>query len=214
MRRLVCAIALSLIAAPALADPPEGELQASPGAIASGLIGDSAAEGVFEVAPDEHLVAVRHARSGLVCRMAPDNANRLVIFPQAARGEDVACDSSDGRQTITLYATRFSFATTLDEQAVGAEAAIRQRYPDAQVVPLAANGNSTQAPHRTLQFLVHRQSDRARMFTSASIAIIGEWVIKSRYTVLAPDDAAIREGQRMAEATFAVTLGDLAPRAP
>ena len=134
MRPLLCALALSLIAlAPARADPPEGELNASPGAIADGMIGDADAEGVFEVVPDEHLIAVRHTRSGLVCRMDPAHANRLVIYPQAARGEDVGCESrSDSGEMIKLIATRYSVQATLDDQVRLTESLIRRQFPDAR----------------------------------------------------------------------------------
>jgi hypothetical protein len=217
MRRFLCAVTLAIfgLAAPAFADPPEGELQAAPGSIAIGMIESASAEGVFDLVHDGQ-VTVRHVRSGLVCHFLRDGAGgRLVVFPQAARGEDVACDSSDGRESVTLYATRFSFPTTLDEQVVGADAAVRRRFPDARALPAPPDAVGAQMPARRLiQFLVARASDGAPMYTSASVAIIGEWVIKLRYTVLAPGESAVREGQLMSQAIFAEALGEMADHPP
>jgi hypothetical protein len=133
MRSLACALVMFAAATPALAQTAPADQQA-----ARDLIATAQADGVFEpLSSDANQIVVRHQRSGLVCRLAPGNTNRLVIFPQSARGEDVACDSHDTRQYVTIYATRYPFETNLEEQAAGAENAIRQRFPDAQ--PFAAS---------------------------------------------------------------------------
>ena len=209
MRALFGALALSFIAWPALADPPEGEPQASAGALGLELIADAGAEGVFETLPSPpRTIVVRHARSGLVCRMDVDHANRLLIFPRAARGEDVACETSADGETVVLFATRFSFDTTLDEQIRGAEAAIMRHYPDAQPYAATIALNSDTLPaHRSAAFVVTR--DGARTFTSASVAQVGEWVIKLRYTTRAPDDAAARAAAGAASRTFGAALEEI-----
>jgi hypothetical protein len=209
MRRLMCALALALIASPAFADPPRGEPRASSGAIGLELIADANAEGVFELLPSEpHTIVLRHARSGLTCRMSADAANRLIVFPQAARGEDVACETTAAGETIVLFATRFSFATSLDEQIAGVEAAVQRHFPDAQ--PYAATreiASDTLPPHRSAAFIVTRAGQRT--FTSASVAQIGDWVIKLRYTAPAADDAAARRAETTAGRTFAAALAEI-----
>ena len=88
MRRLFCTLALSLMASPVFADPPAANV--SPGAVGRELIARANADGVFELAAtDAQTIVLRHSRSGLTCRMHAASANRLLIFPQAARGEDV-----------------------------------------------------------------------------------------------------------------------------
>ena len=105
MRRLLLAIALTGL-------PLQAAAQTSAPSAAEQLISSSAAEGVFEALPSDDALVVRHPRSGLVCRLRADAVNRLLIFPQAARGEDVACETRNGRESVALYATRYSFATT------------------------------------------------------------------------------------------------------
>ncbi len=213
MLRTLCALALGLcIFTPALADPPEGEPTASVGSLGLELIADANAEGVFELVPAEHTIVVRHARSGLVCRMDPDSGNRLVIFPQAARGEDVACDSNDGNASVTLYATRFSFAepVALDDLAEAAAAAIAQRYPGARELPPPPQSSGDGLPaSRTAQFMVAREGDDAPMYTRATVALVGDWAIKLRYTALAHDAAAAHAAEQTANAIWRATLSEM-----
>lgn len=211
MRRIILALALGLCASGvAFADPPTPEPQASPGAIASGLIGDADAEGVFEIVPTEHLVAVRHIRSGLTCRMDPNNGNRLVIFPQAARGEDVACESSsDNHTTIKLYATRFSFRTNIADQVSGSVAAIQQRYPDARPFQIALRASSDGLPpSQTTHFLITEGG--VQEYTRVSVAMIRGWVFKLRYTAPAANDAAAQRAALTADRIWAQTLDEIA----
>jgi hypothetical protein len=206
MRILLGALAFLALAAPALADPPAS------GAAAE-LIAASSAEGVFEALPSERGVVVRHTRSGLTCRLISGNANRLLIFPQAARGEDVACETRSARESVTLYATRYSIEAPLDEQISGVEAAIRQRFPEAE--PIAATtaiSSDTLPAHRTVQFII--RPDGVRTYTRASIAQVGDWTIKLRYSVVAPDAEAVRQGEVAANAAFASALREIARARP
>lgn len=202
LRRLLGALAFSVMASTALAQ------DASPGALAQALIAQGNAAGVFEALPSEQLIAVRHGRSGLVCRLAPGNTNRLVIFPQAARGEDVACDTTDGAESATFYATRFSFETSLDELMRGAAQAIHQRFPDARELPAPTDAGATLPASRSAAFMVTRQ-DGATMYTRINVAMVGQWAIKLRYTVLAPDEDAARRGEAAAAALWNATLSEL-----
>lgn len=210
MRGLWCMLAIALAAAPALAQ--EAEPNAASGALGAELIAASRAQGVFVAEPSApHTVVVRHPSSGLLCRMGADAANRLVIFPQAAFGEDVACESERDGVSIRLFATRFPFDTSLDQQAHGAATAIERLYPGAQpfrgAQPVADQGLP---PHRTIAYLVERQG--ARSFTSASVAKIGDWVFKLRYTSPAADADAARAASAAAERTFSAALREIVER--
>jgi hypothetical protein len=200
MRALVCTAALCLTAAPAFADAPQAALD---------LIAGASAQGVFEAAPSEPgAIIVRHPRSGLTCRLGSGASNRLLVFPQAARGEDVACETTMDGVTIVLFATRFSFATSLDEQIRGVETAIRQRYPDAQAYAATREISSDTLPaHRTAAFFVSRNG--ARCFTSASVAQVGDWVIKLRYTAPAANEEAAEQAEAIAGRTFVAALADI-----
>lgn len=213
MRTLFCALALSVFGlGPARADPPQGELNASPSAIASGLIGDADAEGVFEIVPAEHQVAVRHLRSGLVCRMDPNDANRLIIFPQAARGEDVGCETSNAREDIKLYATRFSFATNVNQQIQGASAAIQAHFPGATPYQMALRASSDGLPQSQSAHFIIRGENGARAYTRVSVAMIRGWVIKMRYTAPAASDASAQQDALMADRVWAEVLSEVADR--
>lgn len=188
--------------------PQDIEPAAAPGSIAIGLIENADAEGVFEIVHNGQ-VSVRHPRSGLVCHFLRDGAGaRLVLFPGLPRGEDVACDTTDGRESVTLYATRFPGPTTLQEQIAGAENALRTRFPDAEAYTPALATDEAGPPSRTIEFIVARQ-DGARMYTRACVSIISGWVIKMRYTYLAPDAASARSGERMSSALWTSTLAEV-----
>jgi hypothetical protein len=210
MRRVLGALALCVWSFASLPAWAQDEPQASPGSLTLDLIDRSNADGVFEPLPAEHLIVVRHDRSGLVCRLDPESNNRLVIFPQAARGEDVACDTSDGRESVTLYATRFSFQASLDELMQGATAAIRHRYPDAREMPANVQVSRDGLPAQlTTQFLVTRSEDGAQMYTRASVAFVGEWAIKMRYSMIAPTVEAAQQAEITSGLLWSATLGEL-----
>lgn len=211
MRQLVCALALLLSASPAWAQGTEEEPTAAPGSIGYGMIETADADGVFELVHDGQ-VTLRHVQSGLVCHfLRSGDGGRLLIFPGLRRGDDVACDFNDGREFITLYATRFPFRASLDEQIQGAEQAIHQRFADATPFPVSADtSQETLLAHRTVEFIVTREG--ARTYTRASIAQVGDWTIKLRYSVLAPDDDAARAGEQSAAAIFAGALQEIVAR--
>lgn len=210
MRRLLCALVIAIAATPAFADPPEGEPTAAPASIAIGMLERADAIGVFDIVHNGQ-VSVRHLGSGLRCHFMRDGAGgRVMLFSGLPRGDDVACDMTDGRESITLYATRLPFPSTLEELLGGADAAIRSRFPNTQPYP-ATQGMAMDAitpPIRTSQFLVWR-ADGVRMYTRVSIAQVGAWVIKQRYTVLASDDEAARQGEQASAMIFAGALGEI-----
>jgi hypothetical protein len=199
MRAWVCALAFAF-AAPAWAQDPT----TAPGAIATNLIQDASAQGVFEPVSSGQ-VTLRHIGSGLVCHFARDGAGaRLVLYAGLPRGDNVSCDAQDGRTYVTLYATRFPFRTTLAEQVEGAEAAIRQRFPDAQALPQPAEANPAR---RTIHFIVTR--DGERVYTSASIAQVGDWIIKLRYSERAADGQAALTAEAAANRIFEAALAEM-----
>jgi hypothetical protein len=194
MRGLVCALAIAL--APGVAAAQD----------APSLIAAARAEGVFEPASaTAGVVAVRHTPSGLVCSFGAGDTSRVIVFPQAARGEDVACETQAGGVSIRLFATRFSFPTSLQEQIEGAAGVIERLYPGAQAfrTPRAINDAGLPA-HRTVAYLVAR--DGAQSLTSASVAQVGDWVFKLRYTAPAGDAEAARAAANAADRLFAETL--------
>jgi hypothetical protein len=205
MRVLLCALALTL-AAPAWAQ--EEEPTAAPGSIAIGMIENANADGVFDIIHNGQ-VSVRHLGSGLRCDFERDGAGgRIVLYPGLPRGDDVACDYNDGREFITLYATRFPYRTTVEEQINGAIEAIRTRFPDAQGLPPSTpDAAGRTPPRRSSQFIVMRNGQR--MYTYAGVAQVGDWIIKVRYSVFAADDAAARQGETNARALLDYTLSSM-----
>ncbi len=208
MRSLLCAVALVACAAQAYAQGTEAEPQAAPGSLAIGMIEQADAEGVFELVHDGQ-VTVRHVGSGMICHfLRSGDGGRLILYPGLPRGDNVACDFNDGREFFTIYATRFPFRTTLDEQINGASTAIRQHFPDARPYPAASDAaTDTVMAHRTVEFIVTREG--VRSYTRASVAQVGDWIIKVRYTIAAPDDAAARQAQATAGGIFAGALSEI-----
>lgn len=210
MRSLALALTLITTTA-AFADPPEDEPTAAPGSIATGMIETANAEGVFDIVHNGH-VSVRHLGSGLTCHFLDSgDGSQLVLFPGLQRGEDVACDTNNGGEAYTLYATRYPLPTSAEEQIAGAEAAIRHRWPDARLYPSAMDVTVDGAPpSRTAEFIVMR--DGVRSYTSAAVAIVNGWTIKLRYTAPAPDDDAARQAELIAGALFSSALTEILRR--
>lgn len=214
MRRLLLSLALALSTAPAFAQGTEEEPQAAPGSIAIGMIEQANAIGIFDIVHNGQ-VSVRHLGSGLRCDFdRQGNGGRIIVFgppagtapvsaePAIPRGDDVACEMTEGATHLRFFATRYPFGSTLDEQIAGTEAAILRRDPTATRFPGAtARDTADGLPlRRTTRFIIVR--DGARVFTSASVARIGDWILKLRYTRPAPDDAAAAEADAAAAAAF------------
>lgn len=137
--------------------------------------------------------------------------NRIIIFPDAARGEDIACESTNGSVNIRLYATRYSFRTTLDQQINGAVAVIRQTSPDAQdYLPTIAQTFPGLPATRSAAFLLTRASDHAQMYSHVSVAVVSGWVYVLRYSAPAADASAAHQGEVAAHALWQSALGEIA----
>lgn len=216
MRRLLITLAFALAAGPVWAQGTDAEPQAAPGSIAIGMIEQADAEDIFELVHNGQ-VTLRHTRSGLVCHFARNGeGGRLIVFaPQAdpaaamPRGDDVACEVSEGGGQVRYYATRYPFGSTLDEQIAGAEAAIRRRYANAVVFPgESARGTEDGLPlRRSTRFIV--MHDGTRLLMRASVARIGDWILKLRYTAPAPDDAAAHAADTLADGLFDGALDEI-----
>jgi hypothetical protein len=218
MRTLLLTLALALSAAPAWAQGTEEAPQAAPGSIATGMIENADAVGIFDIVQNGQ-VSVRHLRSGLRCDFdRQGNGGRIIVFgpppgaaaePAIARGDDVACDIVEGSRHLRYFATRYPFGSTLEEQIAGVEAAIRAREPAAIRYPGEATRDTGDGLplRRTSRFIVVH--DGARLFTSASVARIGDWILKLRYTAPAPTDAAAAQADADAANAFDFALGEI-----
>lgn len=221
MRQLLLTLALAVGAAPAFAQGTEDAPQAAPGSIGYGMIENADAEGIFELVHNGQ-VTLRHTRSGLTCHFARDGGGgRLIIFapqidparpnepPAIPRGDDVACEMNEGAAQVRYFATRYPFGSTLEEQIAGTEAAIRRRDAAASPYPGAATRSTDDGLplRRTTRFVVTH--DGVRTFTRASVARVGDWILKLRYSAPAPNDAAAAEADQMADSLFDGALREI-----
>ncbi len=219
MRQVLLTLALALCAAPAWAQGTEANPQAAPGSIAISMIEQAGADGIFDIVHNGQ-VSVRHLGSGMRCDFNRDGSGgRIIIFdptasappaPNAiARGDDVACDMTEGAVQIRTFATRYPFGSTLDEQIAGVEVAIRRRDPNAVRYPGPAVRNTEDGLplRRSTRFIVTH--DGARLFTRASVARVGNWILKLRYTAPAPDDTAAAQADAAADIAFDGVLSQI-----
>ncbi|MEQ1489279.1 MAG: hypothetical protein ABL932_01900 [Terricaulis sp.] len=221
MRRLLVSLALAFSASSAFAQGTEEEPQAAPGSIAIGMIEQVDGDGIFDLVHDGG-VTVRHTRSGLTCHFLRNgDGGRLLIFtPQPdpthpadalaiARGDDVACEMAEGGTLARYFATRYPFGSTLEEQITGVEAAIRRRSPNAARYPGATTRETDDGLplRRTTRFIIVQ--DGVRTYTRASVARIGDWILKLRYSAPAPDDAAAAQADYMADGLFDGALSEI-----
>ncbi|MBK6703321.1 MAG: hypothetical protein IPG56_05805 [Caulobacteraceae bacterium] len=220
MRRLLLSLAFALSAPPAFAQGTEEEPQAAPGSIAIGMIEQVDGDGIFDLVHDG-AVTVRHTRSGLICRFLRNgDGGRLIIFNPPTdpahsaeitipRGDDVACEMEEGGAHIRYFATRYPFGSTLDEQIAGVEAAIRGRNANATRYPGESTRNTEDGLplRRTTRFIITQQG--VRTYTRASVARVGDWILKLRYSAPAPDDAAAAHADQAADRLFDGALDEI-----
>ena len=217
MRRLLLSLALALSAAPAFAQGTESAPQAAPGSIATGMIEHANAIGIFDIVHNGQ-VSVRHLGSGLRCDFDREGNGRIIIFapppsatapdsePPIPRGDDVACEMTEGQVHLRYFATRYPFGSTLEEQIAGVERAILRRDPAAgRYAGAAVRSTEDGLPmRRTTRFILTQNG--VRLFTSASVARVGDWILKLRYTEPAPDDAAAARADENAARAFDAAL--------
>lgn len=217
MRRLLLTLAFALSAAPAFAQGTEEEPQAVPGSIAIGMIENADATGIFDIVHNGQ-VSVRHLRSGLRCDFDREGHGRIIVFappasaappgepPAIPRGDDVACEMSEGATHLRYFATRYPFGSTLEEQIAAVESAITRRDRSATRYPGATMRDTEDGLplRRTTRFIVTQNG--TRLFTSASVARVGDWILKLRYTAPAPDDAAAAQADANAALAFDAAL--------
>ncbi|MGE0741532.1 MAG: hypothetical protein AB7O98_09335 [Hyphomonadaceae bacterium] len=194
--------------APAAAEAPAIDTVA----LAQQLISQARADGVFDARPHDRAVLIRHRASGLLCRLSPDNANRLIVFPQAARGDDVACESIDGPEVMRLYATRYPFSTTLEQQLSGAIEAMQRQYATMSPLAVTIPADEDMPPSMTAQFTA-TDAAGTRFYTRVSVAQFGPWTLKMRYTTPAANDRHLTRGERVSSNVWASALTNMRQRA-
>jgi hypothetical protein len=176
-----------------------GSLQPAgvPAAPAAG--GDSKAEGaaliaasngadLFENVTDSKVVALRHRPSGFVCNFDPGEAeNRVQIFANATRGNDVGCTSREADAVVSYFITKLPAELSLDQLMRVCLADIRRVHPD--VAPfegpaVSLNMKPGAAPtveHLTGRFTYVDHGEKA--YSRVSVAIVRGWMVEQRVTV-------------------------------
>jgi hypothetical protein len=146
-----------------------------------------------------------HLQSTLVCPANIGKFERSAVVPFDGFGFDVGCSFKTPGVVITLYLTRRASQTLSDDLAV-AEAALKQRLPDANqidgAIPNPAGGPAFSGSLYTLD-------DGAR--TGVWVADMSGWTFKFRATYSPDAEAAAVEGMsaltQKAQATAGTHLG-------
>jgi len=115
---------------------------------------------------------------------------------------------------VRYFATRYPFGSTLEEQLAGVEAAIRRRDRSATSYPgeTLRTSNDGLPDRRSARFIVTENGTRT--FTRASVARVGDWIVKLRLSAPAPDDAAAARADQLADSLFDGALAEIiSPRA-
>lgn len=210
------------LSASALAQAPPPPPPEALRAHAQELISAASAEGIFVPEDNERVSVLRHTTSGMRCLFPLGAQGRAMIVPSESlvipRGDDVACEQNFGLGIVTLYATRFPHAQTLDSAMQGAVAAMLVRYPDAREVALsdierfpAPEGRNI-SESRTAAFTV-RDGDQ-QLFTRISVYVADGWEYKMRFTSDIPRANVMADMMWMATLSDLVSRNALAPNLP
>ena len=151
---------------------------------ANSLIRAASAEAYFvnESSPKTPFI-IRHKSSGLGCRFNPGEGNEVLVLTAVhPAGDDVACNGPQLFSSVSLYATRVSPQTGLDdalESAVTAFKVVRGgagfkafRHHKSVITDMLANPKIP--ANRTAEFVARDKYERI------SVAIVGEWEISMR----------------------------------
>ena len=182
---IAAALIIATVSAPAVqahtADPAQSERSAA-WREAQALIDGVDAPELFENLSVGNDMRIRHKASGLVCVFSPgEQNNSLRLFPGLPQGDDVGCNADVGNIYMTVYATRYRPAISVEDAIESAANGIRNRFPDARpysgpvLVPDVPDG----AGEPGYVAFVVGQGDRS-LYAHARVAKVGEWIFKQR----------------------------------
>jgi hypothetical protein len=185
---IIAIAATTLAAAPALAQVatpsvPRGEARAEGDA----LLAQARAGDLFDnlTADGAQDITLKHKASGLICQFnVGASSNRVVVFDDAQRGDDIACSTGGAVGERTLYASRAPGRSLADAFAHDL-AEVKKSHPGAVDYALPPGTDSPilqmldippMPPSRTARFIVDHQ------FTSVSSAVVKDWSLEFRFT--------------------------------
>ncbi len=183
MRAALLALTLAM-AAPAFADPPEeDEPRAARGSIATGMIEEADAIGVFDIVHNGQ-VSVRHLASGMRCDFDREGeGGQILILGEAPRGDNVACRTVGTRESFTLFATRYPDGRNLDQALAAAEVALLARFTNAQVHAATEAPSAADLPERRVRHFIAVVSGK-RILTTLAIVQVNGWSYMVRYAAV------------------------------
>lgn len=210
---LIAAACFSAFATGALAQPASPEARQVQ---AQQMIANANAADIFVFEDHPPAVAIRHPRSGLLCRFgAGATAQEVSIVPSTSfgipHGDDVACSNRMQMGTFTIYATRRSDVPDADHALAEAVNAIQTMNPGAQPVTLhntdtaTLDGRPLPEGSRTAAFTI--AANGQQLFTRVSVYMRDGWVYKLRFT------SPTQRANILADMAWAGTLTDLPPLA-
>ncbi len=190
---LLAAAAL-LTAAPALAQgvsPHAAAPDAPPGQSkmeGDALLAAAKAADLFDniTSADAPGIRLKHKASGVVCRFnTGDPENKVIVFDDGPRGDQIACETGGEAGQRVVYASRAA-GRTLDDAFARDVAEMKKSHPDAQPYdlpdavarsPILSMLNTPQLPRsKTARFIAGHQ------FTTVSSAMVGDWALEFRYS--------------------------------
>jgi len=177
-------VATPLAAQEARPAPPRAtqEQVAVAKAEADRLIAAAGAGDVFVNITGNAIPTVRHPASGLIChfRGSPET-DRILIFPNSTRGDDVGCATRDPSVWVetTWYATRYTPMPSEEAILSDAMAAIRNRFPSAQ--PFEGEISSAEIEGVTpISDGLVVETNMGTLFTMATVEHQDGWSFKAR----------------------------------
>lgn len=189
-------------------EPPTAGAKAE----AARIITAASAGAWFVDASEGDLPKTRHLHSGLVCGFDPGRPdNHITIYPANGptpipQGDDVSCETDQADFVVSVYATRYPAATTVQQQLAAAIAAMRVRFDKIEPYKgqaITVGGDKPQA-HLTARFKV--ETGGRVLFSRVAVAQVGGWTVMQR--ISGPIDKALA-GDLMGELEMTVLIEEM-----
>lgn len=153
--------------------------------------------------------SVRHRRSGMVCHFAAGaELNSVSVYDKApTRGDDVGCNTTIARATLSHFASRSSLVGGYEAASAGAVQAFLTRVPDAKPYTGEAYEPPVEGMPRHLVRRFEYETNGVKLYSRVTVVDAGQWLLTQRVTAPLAHAASVDHLAAMSLLTTARSMG-------